>query len=88
MKGYGREFLEEAGVLIETWREFAALSVEGGVVHFFVAHGDYPLRSMTDETIGCYALEDLKTLPIIPNLKWLIPLALDSENLHAVVECR
>ncbi len=88
-----REFLEEAGVLIEHWREFAEVHVDGGgveskggVVHFFVAHGDYELQTMTEEKIGWYAVANLKDHPIIPNLAWLIPLALDSENSHAVVK--
>lgn len=83
-----REFLEEAGILIEAWREFTVLAVEGGVVHFFVAHGDYDVHSMTEEQIDWYPWDALGTLPLIPNLKWLIPLAPDSANLHAVVECR
>src|SRR5471030_3026103 len=49
-----REFLEEAGAAVQEWKEFALLKVQDGQVHFFVAHGDYALRSMTDERIGWF----------------------------------
>ena len=74
-----REFNEEAGVELEAWREFAILKIDYGDVHFLVAHGDYELESLTEELVGWYSLDVLKTLPHIRNLDWLIPLALDNQ---------
>jgi 8-oxo-dGTP diphosphatase len=72
-----REFLEEAGVMIKDWREYACLKVQNGDVYFFVALGDHPIQSMTEEQVSWYPLDKLKNLPILENLNWLIPLALD-----------
>ena len=74
-----REFNEEAGVELDAWREFAILKIDYGDVHFLVAHGDYELESLTEELVGWYSLDVLKTLPHIRNLDWLIPLALDNQ---------
>lgn len=81
-----REFLEEAGVDIADWRKFAVMEVQDGAVHFFVAHGDYPIRTTTDETVAWHKLEDIKNLPTVNNLGWLIPLGLDPGTKSAVIE--
>ena len=75
-----REFKEEAGTAVRNWKEFALLQVAEGTVYFFVAHGSYVLRSMTEEKIEWYNIKDLNSLPTISNLRWMIPLALDSKN--------
>lgn len=81
-----REFLEEAGATVKEWKEFALLRVQDGEVHFFVAHGDYVLQSLTEEEIAWYGIENIKDKPLIANLAWLIPLALDSGTKYAVIE--
>ncbi len=81
-----REFLEEAGVAIEDWRKFALLRVQDGELHYFVAHGDHSVRSMTDEEVAWYTIKSLENLPILRNLTWLIPLALDAGNRNTVTE--
>lgn len=81
-----REFLEEAGVDISGWREFALLKVQDGQVHFFAAHGDYEIKSMTDEQVGWFDISNLPTLPLINNLQWIIPLALDKNNKYTTIE--
>lgn len=76
-----REFLEEAGVDIADWEQFARL--EGGkwIVHVFraFAHSIAYVRSMTDEdvTIAHTFNTDLEYVPRVENLTWLLPLALD-----------
>jgi hypothetical protein len=57
-----------------------------GEVHFFVAHGDYPITSTTDEKVSWYPIERINTLPVIENLKWLIPLALDEDSRGAKID--
>lgn len=81
-----REFIEEAGVEVEGWQEFALLKVQDGQVHFFVAHGDYEIKSMTDEEVGWFDTATLQKLPLIQNLEWLIPLALDKNNHYTTVD--
>lgn len=81
-----REFLEEAGADILDWKEFALLKVQDGQVHFFVAHGDYELQSMTDEKVDWFDISNLQKLPLINNLEWLIPLALDKNNNYTTIE--
>lgn len=89
-----REFFEETGVNIFEWRQFAVLSgndsdVERNAnsgtsfkVYFFVAFSDgiYDANSTTDEEIKAVALEDLEDYLTLPNLDWLIPMALSMEN--------
>lgn len=81
-----REFSEEAGVDVNGWKEFLLLKVQDGQVHFFVAHGNYKIKSTTDEKISWYRVDKLPEQPTIRNLSWQIPLALDRGNTHAVSE--
>ena len=81
-----REFKEEAGVDVEGWKEFALLKVQDGQVHFFVAHGNYELQSMTDEQVDWFDISNPTKLPLIQNLKWLIPLALDKNNHYTTID--
>ena len=81
-----REFKEEAGADIEDWKEFLLLKVQDGQVHFFVAHGDHQLQSMTDEKIDWYKVDELADKPMIRNLRWQIPLALDRGNTYTTTE--
>ena len=81
-----RECKEEVGADIADWKEFALLKVQDGQVHFFIAHGDYDLQSMTDEKIGWYDISDLKNLPLIKNMEWIIPLALDKNNHYTTID--
>lgn len=85
-----REFNEEAGVHIPVnkwermctirWGNDHRVDSEGAAVAFFrhVWQGDEALEdivtAMTDEWIEVWPL-DTPNLPVIPNLKWLLPLA-------------
>lgn len=83
-----REFMEETGVDIEEekWRPYALLKEEAGGVTFLVAHGDYDVRTMTDEPVAWYKIDDLNNLPAKSDLHWLIPLALDTQNKFTTIE--
>jgi 8-oxo-dGTP diphosphatase len=81
-----REFKEEAGADVQVWREFALLKEKPGDVKFLVAHGDYAIESLTDEPVNWYKLSDLPTLPTMPDLHWLIPLALDDNNRYVHID--
>jgi len=76
-----REFYEETGLSFNEWRKFCTVT-DGHTfeVHFFttwnaaVKHA----KSMTEEKVGLYKWADPQVQNLmIPNLKWLIPMALD-----------
>lgn len=76
-----REFQEETGAVVDTWdypfAELAPRWDNGTKIFFFRAFGNPLLRSPTEEAVDWYPLADLPALDVIPNLRWLIPLALD-----------
>jgi len=76
-----REFEEEAGITIHNWRLFCDLNCSHGRIHFFEARGSFEIMSKTSEIVAWYQIKDLSSLPILENLHWLIPLALDSGRL-------
>jgi len=83
-----REFKEEAGVEVRDWRLFCLLKGTWGSVHFFTTLGDLSkIMSMEEEKIGIVPVNRLGDHhDIIPNLSWLIPLALDKDGLVASIE--
>jgi len=88
-----REFKEEAG--IETsyfhWDQFCVLTDgRGWKVYFLRTHLLDPLfdlaRTTTKEKIVKIKVKELNQHKIIPNLEWLIPLALDKDVRKVVVK--
>lgn len=83
-----REFLEETGVKIENWELFCVYQGKDYVVHFFKTFSlEYDkIESKTDEHVSVYEIDFLNSSDVlrwtknktIDNLKWLIPLALDT----------
>lgn len=81
-----REFEEEAGVHVTDWKMFCNLFGDWGSVKFFKTTGDLSgLVQIEEEEVVVVSVEDLPQLNIIPNLLWLIPMALDKSNLFARV---
>lgn len=84
-----REFNEEAGLDIENWTPFCVLTgydasyVNEGrnfEVHFFSHFSDevYKVKTMETEKILYHSTKAIAFMDnVIPNLKWLIPLALE-----------
>lgn len=85
-----REFLEETGLSIQNWEYFCTLEEPNAVVEFFRA--DVPLnyldqvRSTTEEIVRIiyWPTEGLQ-LNLMPNLRWLVPLAQTSGGVLANV---
>ncbi len=81
MDAMRREFKEETGLDVQDWRQFATLADERGwAVRFYWAMGKpWECRQTTDEQPF---LAIVGSLPenIIPNLRWLIPMALSMES--------
>lgn len=77
-----REFEEETGVKVTQWQHFASLGDSQNNrfrVYFYFAFSNKAVSeaiSKTDEKIIIADLDRLRFLNTIPNLKWLIPMAL------------
>lgn len=88
-----REFKEETGLSITNWRKFCILAdakTEVFCVQCFVSFIDSldGLQTMEEEQISAINVDDLLKMnpsQMLQNLKWLIPMALDKDNLSAVV---
>lgn len=87
-----REFEEETG--LETteseWQCFAKLVTTRSVVDVFTARLSRERAlgadDKTDEKIQCVRTADLADYETVPNLRWLVPLALRADDLLNVVE--
>lgn len=80
-----REFLEETGVDVLTWRPFCFLhhTAYNWGVHFFEATGPVEYIVQTEQEIP--SVHSVHALPakIIPNLRWLVMLGRDPDGLVA-----
>lgn len=72
-----REFREETGADIQAWRHVCHLRGKDWSVVFFTSQDEAEIRTMEDEPVDWYTVDDLSILPVIRNLRWLIPMALD-----------
>jgi len=84
-----REFREETGAEVVNWDEYFTLSGFDYKIWFFRAYGDVLLLSTTDEEVLWVSLSDIAmktSIPLLFNLSWLIPLALDPNHPIGVAE--
>ena len=74
-----REFEEETGVLVISWNSYVIVKGEDYTVEFFWAISPmwHECKTTTDEQVEIIPLTELTDYPIIENLNWLIPLAVD-----------
>ena len=87
-KAMDREWSEETEAPSQIWFKFSTLDWSGGRVHFFAARTEkapWSFRRDTDERVEWYAVEETTFAQAIPNLRWLIPMALDKDNVIAQV---
>ncbi|KKN68904.1 hypothetical protein LCGC14_0446900 [marine sediment metagenome] len=79
-----REFREEAEADVIDWEHFCTIHDTGhetqGVVHFYRSFAQVNIRSMTDEQVLWTPIKVLHNWPIMPNLRWLIPMALQGPD--------
>lgn len=81
-----REFQEEAGAKITDWREFCLVWGDTYKLYCFTSRDtDACPRTMTDEHLVWVSQTDLPD-KALPNLKWLIPLALYEQDIKARIE--
>jgi 8-oxo-dGTP diphosphatase len=76
-----RGFIEEAGLDVPRWRQFANLRGDGFIVFMFRAsmQGVDEIRTVTDERVDNYHIAYLPS-NVLPNLRWLIPMAMSSQS--------
>lgn len=79
-----RECKEETGLDVPEWKQFVTLRVPGkAVIHFFAATGTvFEARKTTDEALYLAHIAEMNSLQTIPNLRWLIPMALRIDEDH------
>lgn len=83
-----REFREETGLQVTAWHHFLTLVGNGWLVYFFRAASELPSGTLlppTDELPFWVKVNSLLEYPIIPNLSWIVPLALDPDLLNPVI---
>lgn len=85
-----REFEEETGVMLMDWTRFCALRVKAydALIYCYRIYlsGKRPqLQQKTDERVDWH-FWNLEVLPVVPNLRWLIPMARDKDKLSAFVD--
>jgi 8-oxo-dGTP diphosphatase len=79
-----REFREETGLNLDAWEKFTVLEGYSFRVHFYrrfvTSETLYQAKSMTDEEVRIVDVKDIPVLSTIPNLRWLIPMALSMDD--------
>lgn len=79
-----REFEEETGLKLPFWNLFASLRGDDFVVMFYYKHQPievlYKAESREEETVRVVSVGQLSELNVIPNLTWLIPMAISMEK--------
>ena len=87
MHAMHREFREEAGIIELEWEPTAILFHSKYVVHFFEAfdHAIDIAYQASDEPIVIINVEALSAHPIVSDLNFLIPIALDQTGLFKPV---
>jgi 8-oxo-dGTP diphosphatase len=74
-----REFREETGVELDGWDHFGDMQGAGWTVALFRLSTQMveAVESKTDEKIKVVDICEIPDLPVLSNLRWMVPLALD-----------
>ena len=77
-----REFNEETGLTILDWKKFCILTDDKIYkVDCYFSFSDKIPKTMTDEEVNWYNIDCLIGWDVIPNLNWLIPMALSFDKI-------
>lgn len=85
-----REFLEETGVEIppDEWDLTCRIQSERHryICYFFCAFSEkvFDVRTVESEKVVCLEVTNLPHIPVVGNLRWLIPHALDPDRKHSL----
>ena len=93
VKAMLREFYQETGQRLDNgrkihfFRHFATLNGSGWRVYYFAAHSNLSIEMKEDPTDEKQIIVRIDELPsnVVPNLRWLIPMALDYDLLQPVI---
>jgi 8-oxo-dGTP pyrophosphatase MutT (NUDIX family) len=84
-----REFLEETGTDVVAWTLFLVLKGADWQVSFFHAYNSELLstvRTVEREVVDIFPVRDaLSEINVVPNLRWIIPMALSHDKDHVRV---
>ncbi len=84
-----REFQEETGVHVTGWRHFATMNLEDGKVFCYESRQKAKdIGSPTSEKVSWESVHEAicGELKTIPNLPWLIRMALDEDKVFATID--
>lgn len=83
-----REFKEETGVLVPQWKQLCTLNATWGEMHIFKSFTDavFTVQSIEAEQVEVFKVSEIPFDKTIPNLRWLIPLALDKDNVRGQLQ--
>ena len=82
-----REFKEETGADFTNWQDLAVMYFNDCSVYFFAgfdSDNSVNVSSPTEEKVEWFSIYEIKNnaVKVIPNLKWLIPAAIELLNLE------
>ena len=89
-----REFVEATGVFIDYWRPFTYLQSDPNdktfrwAVVFYTANMRLEIPdiiSKTEEKVAWHPVRDIIEMKTIPNLRWIVPLALDQHRASGIM---
>ena len=82
-----REWFEETGERRENWDKFCSLELSDCVIYCFRAvDTNTTAHTMTDEYVHLIPLEFLYLYHRMPNLDWMIPLAMSGDRLTRFIK--
>ena len=80
-----REFREETGLdtFKDEWKHVLTWNGPDYELRFYSTQTDavYDAKTTTDEHVRTYYTESMNQLPLVPNLKWIIPLCSDQSQI-------
>lgn len=87
-KAMDREATEEAGLAGLDWQPVCILTGGTFRVFFFAAFDEraHEAQSLTDEPVEFFPVSALWGLPLVPNLRVIIPLALDRSGIRKPID--
>lgn len=77
-----REFGEEVGIDIPTWNCFCVLHTRDAIIYFYTQMAEKPfvLEGQEGEEINWHDVSLIDPQACIPNLQWLIPMAMGGNH--------
>jgi 8-oxo-dGTP diphosphatase len=81
-----REYEEEAGAFFEDWERYAVLNGPNYIVHVFRGFNTQVLERSSTKTIEEIEIKNSITPDVLPNLQFLIPLAINSNDVILPVQ--